>query len=104
MSELFMSASQKLRDELVTQLQKEVNFLKNYLAKSQKPSLIGTKVIVVPSHRGATLVSEPTDGILMSELSDINTIVMIVNEDNVGKIIRPFLSNIIIPNANQLFK
>ena len=40
MSELFMSASQKLRDELVTQLQKEVNFLKNYLAKSQKPSII----------------------------------------------------------------
>ena len=104
MSELFMSASQKLRDELVTQLQKEVNFLKNYLAKSQKPSLIGTKVIVIPStHSHTPLVSEPTDGILMCELSNVN-IVMIVNEDNVGKIIRPFLSNIIIPNANQLFK
>jgi len=100
-----MSASQRLRDELVTQLQKEVNFLKNYLAKSQKPSLIGTKVIVIPSIHGHTpLVSEPTEGILMCELSDISTIVMIVNEDNVGKIIRPYLTNIRIPNVNQLFK
>lgn len=49
MSKLFMEASQRLRDELVTQLQKEVNFLKNYLAKNQKHSIIGTKIIVLPS-------------------------------------------------------
>jgi len=106
MSELFMSASRRLKDELVTQLQKEVNFLKNYLAKNQKPSLIGTKVMVLPSRDGHTpLVFEPTEGILMCELSsNISTIVMIVNEDNVGKIIRPYLSNIRIPNVNQLFK
>jgi hypothetical protein len=42
MRELFMSASRRLKDELVTT--PEVNFLKNYLAKNQKPSLIGTKV------------------------------------------------------------
>lgn len=51
------------------------------------------------------LVSEPTEGILMCEISsNIHIMVMIVNEDNVGKIIRPYLSNIRIPNSNQLFK
>ena len=107
MSKLFMEASQRLRDELVTQLQNEVNFLKNYLAKNQKHSLIGTKVIVLPSHHmGDTLnLENPVEGILISNIenSSVCTYVMIKNEDNIGQIIHPYICDIRFPNVDKLF-
>ena len=107
MSELFMEASQRLRDELVTQLQNEVNFLKNYLAKNQKHSLIGTKVIVLPSqHMGDTLnLENPVEGILLTNIENSNICahVMVKNEDNIGKIIYPYICDIQFPNVDKLF-
>jgi hypothetical protein len=107
MSKLFMEASQRLRDELVTQLQNEVNFLKNYLAKNKKDSLVGTKVIVIPSpHMGDTLhLESPLEGILLTNIhnSSIYAHVMIKNEDNTGRIIHPYICDIRFPNVDKLF-
>ena len=92
-----MSTDQILIDELVTQLRQDVNFLKNHLEINRKHTFIGTKVTVLPNTDNIHHLSEPTTGILMCELSNnLSAIVMII-EDNVGKIIRPYLSDIRIP-------
>jgi hypothetical protein len=93
-----MLASQTLRDELVTQLQNEVNFLKNYLAKNKPHSLIGTKVTILPSqYMSDTLhLENPVEGIIVSELLQSNTsvYVFIKSGDNSGKIVRPFVKDL----------
>ena len=50
MSELFMSVSKVLRDNLVSELQKDVNFLRNYIVTNQDNSndkLYGKKVKII---------------------------------------------------------
>ena len=63
-----MSASRTLRDELVTELKKQNDFLRNHIADStrNKDILVGAKVIV--EHAANTPLFQPnTEGILLSQ-------------------------------------
>ena len=104
-SSLFIQTSQILRDETIISLQKENTILRTMLKKNT--SLIGTKVKILPfngTYMGDFDVSEETEGYIIQEISTHFKIkILIIDENNLGKIVDVPYKYIRFENADKLF-
>ena len=97
MSDIFTKTSRVLRDNVVTELQKSNDFLRNYIVQNGGGSpLYKTKVVIcqhpIPFENG-TLFPR-TEGVLI-QLKDIKASVLYKNENNEIKLIITHVKNIV---------
>ena len=104
-SPLFIKTSQVLRDKTIINLQKENTILRAMLRKNT--SLIGAKVKILPfngTYMGDFDVSEETEGYIIQEISTHFKIkIVIIDENNLGKIVDVPYKYIRFENADKLF-
>ena len=108
MSELFMSASKILRDNLVTELQTEVNFLRNYIVKKQDETgdkLYGRKVKITEHNADMTTqIIYDGDAIFLGiHKTHGYGKVLRINDGNKGKLCLIRLENIEFVDAPSIF-
>ena len=94
MSDLFMSASQTLRDNLVTELQISNNFLRNKIGNLNKHPFYGYKIIIKQHMIDGNIFHE-TKGIFI-ENKEHKAFVLYKNRNNQYQMNNIFLKNIII--------
>jgi len=105
MSELFIKTSKVLRDNLVTELQTDVNFLRNHII-SKKDKLYGKKVKILEHEEGMENRIIPSgNGIFLGIYKTHNycKVLRINEDDDSGKICLFRLENIVFENISQIF-
>ena len=106
-SKLFMDTCTVLKDNLVIELKENNNFLRSLLIKSNN-RFVGIKVIILPFENtiDGILINQKTEGYIISmstPTSSHQAEVMVVDEENNGRIIFVHKKHLVFENADKIF-
>ena len=109
-----MNVSNVLRDNLVSELQIDVNFLRNQIIKKQdenKDKLYGRKVKIIDHDNGMTdeilyiEIINGGDGIFLGvhKTHGYGKVLRINDDNDIGKVCLVRLGNIVFENVSEIF-
>ena len=106
-SKLFMDTCTVLKDNLVIELKENNNFLKSLLIRSNT-RFVGIKVIILPFENALDeiFINQKTEGYIISMSTGTSrhrAEVMVVDEENNGRIIFVPKKHLVFENADKIF-